>query len=219
MAQEEERARVSRDLHDELGQLFRAGVLFTDMLRRMECIQPCLGSIDKAVEMLEEAAKELRRICKGLRPPLLDDLGLEPSVRLLVDEFQQRSHVGVDLEVQWNKGDHAVPMEVALSAYRILQEVLNNISRHAQAREVNIVLAGVDDELTLSVYDDGRGFDRKELAPGGGFGLAGMQERSSLVGGTLDIRSEPFQGTRVLFRVPLEETTRKVTDDAHPDCG
>jgi PAS domain S-box-containing protein len=204
LAQEEERARVSRDLHDELGQMLTALHIELDMLRR-KADDSLKGAVANAAGLVEQAATELRRICRGLRPPLLDDLGIEPSVRQLLEELEERTGVRVDLEVALD-GERSIPKEVELSAYRILQEALNNITRHARAREINVSLVQRDGELALSVYDNGRGFDTARTTGGrGGCGIAGMQERASLVGGTLDIRSEAFQGTRVVFTAPLSD--------------
>jgi PAS domain S-box-containing protein len=205
MAQEEERARVSRELHDELGQLLTAIRLELDWLHRTAETEPvqAAGAFGNAVQMVENAAEELRRICRGLRPPLLDDLGLEPSVRALVDEFEERSRIRAVLEIDLDEDPPQLASEVALCTYRILQEALNNVSRHARASQVNITLTLKDRELRLTVYDDGRGFDLASAQPPRGVGLDGMRERAFLVDGTLDIRSENMQGTRVVFFVPL----------------
>jgi len=205
MAQEEERARVSRELHDELGQILTALHLELDWLQKKACSEtgPVAGAFDGAVEMVENAANELRVICRGLRPQLLDDLGLEPAVRLLVEEVSERTGLAIDLQIQLNEAEQRMPPELALCTYRILQESLNNVTRHAQAGEVTVTIAEKEGELMLSVYDDGKGFDAK-INEGQGVGIAGMRERASLVNGMIDIRSEPFQGTRVTFRVDLE---------------
>jgi PAS domain S-box-containing protein len=203
VAQEDERARISRELHDELGQLLTALRLELDWLRKRTPPQPeHANAFANSVELVEKAAEELRRICKGLRPPLLDDLGLEPAVHLLVEEFRERTGIPTELDLQLNEGQPDAPMEVALCTYRILQESLTNISRHAAARHVKIKLASVGDYLHLVVSDDGRGFTASD--PGtGGSGLAGMRERASLVDGSLEVTSELQKGTRVAFRVPL----------------
>jgi len=222
MAQEEERARVSRELHDELGQILTALRLELDWLRKRASGEGgAAGAFENAVGMVERAADELRRICRGLRPPLLDDLGLEPAARLLVDEFVERTRINVDLQVQLNEAEKRVPPEVALGTYRILQESLNNVARHADAREVSITLSERDGELVLSVYDDGGGFLVNDIRSVKGVGIAGMRERASLLGGTIDIRSEPHQGTRVTFRMEPEvaEVLSNAGDDGTGDAG
>ena len=212
MAQEEERARVSRDLHDELGQLLTASRFELGWLQKhgRELSGEASGAVGRAVELVETAADELRRICKGLRPPLLDDLGLEPAAHLLAREFEDRTGLSLDFEVSLDDAPSPLSKEVSLCTYRIFQEALNNISRHSSAKSVDVTLAAQPNELLLSVYDDGQGFDISELAGARGCGIAGMRERASLVGGHVEIRSAPSQGTRVILRVPLEQDQREI---------
>jgi signal transduction histidine kinase len=166
--------------------------------------------VGRAVELVETAADELRRICKGLRPPLLDDLGLEPAAHLLAREFEDRTGLAMDFEVNLDDAPAPLSKEVSLCTYRIFQEALNNISRHSSAKSVDVTLAAKPSELLLSVYDDGQGFDTSELAGARGCGIAGMRERASLVGGHVEIRSAPSQGTRVVLRVPLDQGPREI---------
>jgi signal transduction histidine kinase len=205
MAQEEERARVSRELHDELGQVLTALRLELGWLeKRIPATQESeTGVLRNTVVLVEQATEELRRMCRGLRPPLLDDLGLEPAVMLLVTELQGRTDLDVSLESSMEEKNTHVSKEVALCTYRILQESLTNISRHAQASKVRISLATTPDALTLSVIDDGAGFDRSALGKLQGWGLEGMQERARLVGGSVDIQTARGKGTRIFFRAPL----------------
>jgi PAS domain S-box-containing protein len=218
MAQEEERARVSRELHDELGQILTAMHLELDWLAKQLGSDPpaAESSLTNATTMVEKAAEELRHICRGLRPPLLDDLGLEPAANLLIEEFQERTKIKVDLEIQLYEGKQGMAPEVALATYRILQEALHNISRHAGATEVSISLADRSGELLLSIYDNGRGFDLHEVEGTKGCGLAGMRERAFLVNGIIDIRSEPFQGTRVVLKAPLNRAQHGEDHDQDP---
>jgi signal transduction histidine kinase len=205
MAQEEERARVSRELHDELGQVLTALRLELGWLeKRIPATQESeTGVLHNTVVLVEQATEELRRMCRGLRPPLLDDLGLEPAVMLLVSELQGRTDLEVSLESSLEEKSVHLSKEVALCTYRILQESLTNISRHARASRVGISLVTTPGSLTLSVIDNGTGFDRASLGKLQGWGLEGMQERARLVSGTVDIQSARGKGTRVFFRVPL----------------
>jgi PAS domain S-box-containing protein len=207
VAQEEERARISRELHDELGQLLTALRFELDWLRKRaaRASADAGGSFGNSVELVEKAAAELRRICKGLRPPLLDDLGLDPAARLLVDEFRERTGIAAELELALGEGQRSLAPEIALSTYRVLQESLTNVSRHSQASEVRISLRRQDAVLALLVVDNGRGFDPAHPAHAGGSGLAGMRERANIVDGRLEIRSRPGQGTEVEFHVPVVE--------------
>ena len=210
MAQEEERARVSRDLHDELGQLLTASRFELGWLEKHVAKMPqeAAVALRRAIEAVEESADELRRICRGLRPPLLDDLGLEPAVVLLAQDHEERTGMKVDLETQMDEAV-TISKEVSLCTYRVLQESLNNISRHAGASSVDVSVVCSEAELMLSVYDDGKGFDVGDLAAVSGVGITGMRERASLVGGLIEIRSAPFQGTRVVLRVPLTVGSRE----------
>jgi len=215
LAQEDERARVSRELHDELGQLLTALRLELGWLQKGaggEREEELAGALANAVELVENAAATLRRICRGLRPPLLDDLGLEPAVRLLVEEYGALTGLEVDLEIQLSEEWAGLSPEITLCAYRILQESLTNVQRHAGAGQVSVSLVNDLTHLTLSVYDSGRGFDARSPNHLKGCGLEGMRERAGLVGGTLEIRSLPGQGTRVLFRARLIPGRGKVEE-------
>lgn len=211
VAQEEERARVSRELHDELGQILTALHLELNWLHKKAPGQQD-QEYKSALEMVEKAADELRRICKGLRPPLLDDLGLEPAVQLLVEEFEEHTKTKVNIKVHLDESDAPIQPEVALATYRILQESLNNVARHADASGVSIVLESNTNDVKLSVYDDGQGFDASDEGKATGSGITGMKERAFLVSGTIDIRSELHQGTRVSFRAPSRLAARRDHD-------
>jgi two-component system, NarL family, sensor histidine kinase UhpB len=208
VAQEEERARIARELHDELGQLLTALRLELDWVRKRGARAGQDGQVGfgNAFELVEKAAAELRRICRGLRPPLLDDLGVDPAVRLLVNEFKEHSGIPVTLEIRTDSAG-TVSSELALCVYRILQESLTNVSRHAGASKVEARLSILGSELLLSVSDDGKGFDPDHT--GEGSGVAGMRERANLVNGKLSIVSERGQGTRLEFRAPLPATPQK----------
>lgn len=207
IAQEEERARISRELHDELGQLLTALRLEMAWLEKSKTAEGenQAGVLGNSISLVEQATDELRRMCKGLRPPLLDDLGIEPAVRLLVKEFAELSGIDVRLHVDLDERSIHVSEEIALCIYRILQESLTNISRHAGATQVTIRLSVTSNVLSLSVADNGLGFDPTNLGELQGWGLQGMRERSSLVGGELEIQSDRTRGTRIIFRAPLTD--------------
>ncbi len=204
VAQEEERARLSRDLHDGLGQTLTALRFELDWLGKKPKSDspPAPPSFAQANQLLESSVEELRRMCKGLRPPLLDDLGLEPAVRQLVQEFRDYAAVDADLLVDFPDEQSPLAPEVALCAYRVLQEALTNVHRHAKAKQVSIGIVCNDAELAMSVYDDGRGFDPADQSALSHFGITGMRERAKLVNGSIELRSVPHQGTRVKLRVP-----------------
>ncbi len=205
-AQEEERSRLSMELHDELGQILTAIRLETGLVEKQlpKSSDNKSDVLTSLIDLTEKATNELRGICKGLRPPLLDDLGLEPAVQLLVDEFEDRAGINTAFTLPEDGLEVEIPKEIALCTYRILQESLTNIRRHSKASSVTISLVYTSTGLELSVYDDGVGFDRAELGAMRGWGLEGMQERANLVNGTVNIRSVHNQGTSIVFQVPLE---------------
>ncbi len=202
VAQEAERTRVSRDLHDELGQILTALHIELSVLKKKcESKDDVLPSFGNAVDMVEKAAEELRNICRGLRPQVLDDLGLEPAIKHLVEEFEERTKIKTEYDIKMNDMELRIPSEIALCTYRILQESLNNIIRHAIATEVNIFVAEDGNQMMLSVFDNGQGFNADDASANSGSGIEGMRERAFLVNGTVDIRSEINHGTRIIFRV------------------
>lgn len=212
VAQEEERARLSRELHDELGQLLSALRLNLGWLqKRFESApEEQRSQLGDAVQLCEKSAEELRRICRGLRPPMLDDLGLEPAARQLCLEFGERTGIQIDLQLP---ADESRPLDhtVALCTYRVLQEALNNVSRHAQARQVTVTLRRSERELLLAVIDDGVGFDPSAEAAQQGCGLAGMRERALLAGGDIAVHSTRQRGTRVVLRIALPGGGRELS--------
>ena len=206
-AQEDERARLSRELHDELGQILSALQYEMGWLQGLVVSDPeqAAQSFDTAVGMVQRAASELRRICRALRPPLLDDLGVAAALRNLVDEFGQRAGLTVELSIAIESVEGAVSPEVALCIYRVLQESMHNCLRHAQATSLSVSLAPAGGELLLRVRDDGRGFDVDALTATAGCGIDGMRERASVLGGSLEIHAQLGRGTTVLLGVPLRE--------------
>jgi len=211
MAQEDERSRVSRELHDELGQLLTALRLEMGWLaKKISASQVDESGVFKnAVVLVEQATEELRRMCRGLRPPLLDDLGLEPAVNLLVEDIRGWADMEVELDCSLDEQDVFISKDVALCTYRIMQESITNVSRHSQAKKMSIELYAKPGELTLSISDDGVGFDLTRTGALQGCGLEGMRERANLVGGTIEISSYTGRGTRICFRVPLKRPEKE----------
>jgi len=225
-AQEEERARLSRDLHDGLGQELTALRFEIDWLSKSckaKCDKPL--SFGHAGQMLESSAKKLRELCQGLRPPLLDDVGLESAIQQLVDNFEAHSAVQGELEVHLDEQAPQLAPEAALCAYRVVQEALTNVNRHAAAKNVRVVLRATSSELAISVQDDGAGFDPSNGRPLSHLGIAGMRERASLVRGKLELHSQIGKGTRVELRIPIvtpvrqESTVREENHDSHISSG
>jgi signal transduction histidine kinase len=208
-AQETERGRFSRELHDRLGQDLTALKLGLQILRRQgPFATPVLESIGKLEKLAEGLMRDIHRLAWELRPSALDDLGLELALQRYVTEWSETSHVPLDFHCS-DAGVKRLPHELETTLYRVAQEALTNIVRHARARRVSVLLERRPGWVSLIVEDDGQGFDADSVtqAPGarGNLGLLGMQERVSLVGGVLEIESTPGAGTAVFVRLPLEQ--------------
>ena len=208
-AQEEERQRLARELHDETIQSLIA------LGHRVEMVQKALDKDpDRARQRLAELSQlaaetqqEVRRFSRALRPLYLEDLGFVPALEMLAQETEQQTGVPVAVEVTGPVLRLAPDLE--LTAYRMAQEGLSNAIRHAQAQRVQLAVIFSDETLTLSVEDNGRGFNPPvnpaELAHQGHFGLMGLHERALLFGGRLEVRSRPGQGTALMITLPFRE--------------
>jgi signal transduction histidine kinase len=203
-SREEERARLARDLHDEpiqalVGLNLELGLLMAtwdEAAADPSSPVEALGTMRAEVQDLLSA---LREVCAELRPPMLDTLGLGAALRALVEEWPAGQDVAVDLEIPPDPAIRQLPEDVAVNLYRVVQEALANVARHAMARRVSVRLARASPGLTLTIRDDGHGFDvpddLHDLATQGHFGLAGMAERATLIGGRWMVESAPGEGT------------------------
>lgn len=202
-SQEKERAAVSRELHDELGQVLTALRLDSAWLRERlrESDAGASRRTQEMCDLIDKAIDEVRGMATRLRPGVLDDLGLVDAIDWYIDDFEKRTKMSC---VFRHAGMPKVDERVATAAYRIAQEALTNVARHSKASRVDVSLRAEGDILTLSVEDDGRGFELRELPESVGLGVVGMRERAELIGGTLEIRSRPGEGTRVRLKVPVD---------------
>ena len=203
-AQEEERRKVSRDLHDQICQqlaslAFDIGGLVADR-PRPEDVEKRLRALQARVV---QASEETRQIAYELHPSILDDLGLAASLRSLCKGFSART-ANVKLKFTSDVLPASVPREVASCVYRVAQEGLQNIVKHAKAKHASIAIALHNGNVILTVADDGAGFDLETIRGRGGLGLIGMEERARLVNGKLYIVSQPGHGTRIALEVPLD---------------
>jgi signal transduction histidine kinase len=207
IAQEEERARIARDLHDHTAQTLSAFSLNLATLQS-ECVE-CFESkdlIDQLQERCHEMSQGIYRIMHDLRPSQLDDLGLVPAIQQLADEGKENLGLKITVEVSGSRKRLDPVVETAI--YRIAQEALTNISRHAQTDRATLSISFDNNHFTLLVRDLGVGFDvNKNLSPPRGWGLAGMRERSEAVNGIFKLESTPGAGTVVEVTIPLESTT------------
>ena len=202
-AQENERRRLARELHDEIGQTLTGVVLQLEALQRTAPAD-LQETIAEAQETARGGVEEMREIARGLRPPALDEFGLRSALVSLASQVSDRS--GVRVRPQLNEKLPALAPEQDLAIYRVAQESLTNVARHADARRVDLSLAAaITGSVELRVRDDGRGIDAHE-ANGAGTGLAGMRERALLVGGDLTVAACEDGGTEVRLTVPAGES-------------
>ena len=202
-AQEDERRRIAREMHDQFGEQLTALALRIGALKDACASHPELAP---KVEALEAVAQQLDRdvdhLVWELRPTVLDDLGLRAALSNYVQDWSSRVSVTADLHTA-GLTDDRLATEIETTLYRIAQEALNNIAKHARAEHVEIILERRADHVSLVVEDDGVGFDTVSAAGAGrGFGLLGMQERAAMVGATLEIESTVGEGTTILVRMP-----------------
>jgi PAS domain S-box-containing protein len=207
-AREEEKTRIARELHDELGQLLTA--LKLDLAWLRERLPPG-ESAERAEQMgrvLDQTVASTRRISADLRPLMLDDLGLAEAAHWLVGDFAGRSGVQCEVRMSGDGALEGLDRSVATALYRALQESLTNIARHAGARQAWVSVGAEDGEIFFEVEDDGRGIEPGDLAKARSLGLRGMRERVLYLGGTLDVARAPRGGTRVRVRVPARGRPR-----------
>jgi two-component system sensor histidine kinase UhpB len=197
-AQERERTRIARELHDEIGQALTAVLLQLERTSR-RADAPLRDEMDEAREGLRTSLEDVREIARRLRPEALDDLGLASALAALTNDLARRT--GVRVERRLAADLRALEPDEELVVYRVAQEALTNVARHSEAQQASVTLARTGaQEVTLTVRDDGCGFDAAAHARG--TGLRGMRERAVLIGASLDVESRPGHGTTVRLRLP-----------------
>jgi PAS domain S-box-containing protein len=202
--QEQERRHLARELHDEVGQLLTALSYQVELAARAPAAE-APARLAEARALVRDLTAHVRDLSLRLRPTMLDDLGLVPALVWLADRVSAQT--GVRVAVEHRGADGPVPPAVATAAYRIVQEALTNVARHAGVRRAAVRLARVGGALTVTVGDAGTGFDPAAAADGRTGGLSGMRERAELLGGTFEVESAPGRGTRVTARLPIDEGT------------
>jgi PAS domain S-box-containing protein len=215
-AQEDERRRIAIEMHDQFGQQLSALVLKLAGLRHEQGRRTNLGQqLASLEEMTRRLDTDLELIVWRLRPPSLDDLGLIAALAHYVERWSE--HFGVRAELQSSGLDGGVIDDIDTALYRIAQEALNNVAKHAQAKSVAVHLDRRADRVSLIVEDDGIGFQAEQrMGARQRFGLVGMRERATLLGGTLDIESRPGSGTTVAVRIPLSPYQQERARDQAP---
>ena len=200
-AQEDERRRVSRDLHDSIGQLLAAlPIAYRAVKEAGDLPAAAAARLSEAQHLADTVSREVHALAVRLRPTALDDLGLGAALELLVAEWSARAGVPADFQAaELDPG--RLPPEVETTVYRVVQEALTNVAKHAGAGRASVVIARSPGHVSAVVEDDGSGFDPAAV-PRGRLGLVGMRERAAVIGGELEIESGPGKGTVVLIRIP-----------------
>src|SRR5512134_361070 len=228
-AQEAERQRIARDLHDETGQSLTAiGMGLRGLAGKLSTRnKEALGTLHKLESLTADSLKELQRLISDLRPSHLDDLGLSAALRWYAGRIQEHSTIGVRVDIVGEECDLDAAAKIAI--FRIIQESLNNIIKHAHATHANIYLRFEEKNVRINVRDNGIGFDlervRQQRASRPSLGLAGMQERAALLGGTVSVQSRPGYGTEVEALIPYHHDGNsfhgfeEVKDDHTPVAG
>ena len=201
-AREEERIKVAREIHDELGQTLTAASLELSRIRGKEQLSvPVAGLIKSAADLIDTAVQDIQRICSELRPRLLDHLGLKAAVEWLADNFSRRT--GINFNLQLDECHTKLPDTVSTAMFRIFQEALTNISRHSGATEVSVSIVTEDNTLVLRVTDNGKGMTKRQLSGEKSFGLLGMRERAHELGGEVAFSGHRNNGTTITVKIPL----------------
>lgn len=216
-AQDEERARIARELHDDISQRLALFVIEIDQIRENNPNSPAEPELQRLSEKAVATAADLHELAQGLHPSKLDHLGLLPAVREFCREVELRS--GVDVDVITDHWPAILGKDATLCLYWIVQEALQNVVRHSHAHRANLQFVGRSHEISVIIADDGCGFDLSSVA-GRGIGLAGMRERLRGVQGSVNVHSKPGTGTRLRVSIPIHEALLgTVTADADSERG
>ena len=213
-AQEAERQRIARELHDETGQSLTAiglGLRGIASTVRVD-VDRAAGNLRNIEALAVSALDELRRLIADLRPSHLDDLGLPATLRWYAGEVQTR--VGINIDVIISGGECDMTPEASITMFRIAQEALTNVIKHAESKNVEIQLNFGPEDVTLSVRDDGKGFKvSRRMLMDRAWGLLGMEERASLLNGSFEIQSAPRKGTEVKVTIPCHQKPKELMDE------
>jgi signal transduction histidine kinase len=205
---EEERARIAREIHDELGQQLTG--LKMDVFWLNKKLNPVDAEVKEKIAgmigLIDSTVRSVRKISSDLRPGILDDLGLIAALDWQSSEFEKRTEIECKFHSETNEQNFE--KDLATNIFRIFQETLTNVARHAQATKINSMLEQDNEMIVLTINDNGKGFDQKQIPKKNTLGIIGMGERAMMMGGELKINSTPGKGTTTILKVPLRiETT------------
>jgi signal transduction histidine kinase len=207
---EEERSRIAREIHDELGQSL-TGLKFDlfwlrDKLRTANGIpaELLLDKLSSTLHSVDTTIESVRRIARELRPAMLDTLGLAAAIEWQAQDFETRTGIKCQFDSDFN--EVGLPPEIAITVFRIFQESLTNIARHANATEIEVKLEQVNRRLSLQLKDNGRGIEPDKISSPTSFGILGMQERVRLLKGEISLNGQPARGTVLTVEIPLQKS-------------
>ena len=209
-AQEEERRKISREIHDQLGQQLTVLLLSLHALKEISYGRnEALSRIDEIAVVVNTISQEMRQMAQGLRPTLLDDLGLVAALANYVEEWSQRTKLSVAFHSSGlGDGHERLPAVIETTMYRVVLEALLNVVKHAEATQVSLIIERRGEAAVAIVEDNGQGFDAETVMAQPakwGLGLLGIRERIDLVGGTLTVESTSGMGTTIFVRVPITQ--------------
>ncbi len=207
-AQEEERKRISREVHDGPAQMLANVLLRTDLITRSydeKGVERAIQELRDLKGMVRDTLHEVRRIIYDLRPMALDDLGIVPTLKKYLNSVQDYNE-GTYIEFSSRGEDRRMPMNYETAIFRLVQESVNNAIKHGSAKEIRVNFEWLKENVNISIKDNGTGFDMA-LTKQNSFGIVGMKERIDLLDGTIDIQSEIGQGTRIMFIIPIKKGT------------
>ena len=204
-AREQERAGIAREIHDEFGQLLTVLKMDADWLsKRLPKGQtPLLDKTKSMIQFIDTSVKTIHRICSELRPPLLDDFGISAAIGCHIQDLRERT--GIEHRLNIIPQDINLPPDLSTAIFRIFQEALINITRHAQATMITVSLTQKENELTLTVADNGKGITPKQISDSTSFGLLGMRERARYYNGHVEITGVQGKGSTVTVSIPIPE--------------
>lgn len=201
---EGERTSIAREIHDEVGQMLAALKIDLSLLskRLSGGKKPAIEKVREMSFLVDDTISKVQRIATELRPGILDDLGIVAALEHAVAEFQQRS--GIKCRLNAEPENLVIDPEIATAVFRIFQEALTNVSRHAEATSVSVSLKRKDDWLVMQLKDNGVGIREEQVSGKQSFGLIGMRERANIAGGQLQIKGIPGKGTTITLSIPLD---------------
>jgi len=206
-AKEDERKRIARELHDELGPTLTAVIINLQLLSTQRKPELLARRFEETVDLVDRMIQRIREISLDLRPPLIDELGLVPALSGYLESMSERT--GIRIALRGDKELGPLPAHVPITVFRVIQEAVTNVIRHAGSCRVEVAVRRNGSGIDVSVEDDGKGFDvaatMEHAATGKAIGLLGMQERVGMVGGEIEIHSTRGAGTRIRVRLPLSE--------------